>query len=69
MIERIDIEQICDVIKQDIQLDQQHLNEMYGANSEAHVEKKGYTRSIVLVEEAKKRLLEIFDDGKWIETR
>ena len=67
MIEKRDIEEICDVIVQDIKDDRQRLMRCY--ENEEHVEKKGYTRSIMLIEEAKDRLVKIFEAGLWEKTR
>ena len=67
MIERRDIEEICDVIVEDIELDRKRLMEAY--ENEEHVEKKGYTRSIMIIQEAKERLVKILEAGLWEKTR
>jgi hypothetical protein len=67
MIEKRDIEEICDMLIDDIKKDRGKLQETY-LNTD-YVEKKGYTRSIMLIEEAKKRLVKILETGQWEATR
>lgn len=68
MIERRDIEEICDVLVDDIKRDREKLNRAY--EDVEYVEKtKGYTRSIMLIEEAKERLVKILEAGQWEATR
>lgn len=67
MIEKRDIEDICDVIIDDIKNDRKKLEAAY-LNTD-YIEKKGYVRSIMIVEEAKERLVKILETGQWEATR
>ncbi len=55
-------EECLDALIQDIKDDREKIKRMYGGKEES-ITAKGYTRSIMLVEEAKKRWLKDIKEG------